>query len=154
MLSKQPNAECGTIQESPLYVVDFGLLPQPVPIQHLCCALLRPLLPSPQRYTFCAKSPAVSPEQHNHCQAVVMSHAWWNRHFIDFAILHASTSISMAAVTRLCMCRPNLTSEQTYKPVTSHTMPPLRRIPIEVSEDVIHQSAGEGLPREVCEGYL
>ncbi len=104
MLSKQPNSELGTIQESPLYVVGFGLLPQPVPILRLCCALLLPLLPSPQRYTFCARNPAVSPEQHNLGQKVGMSHAWWNQHLIDFAILQRSTLTSMAAVTRLCVC--------------------------------------------------
>ena len=122
MLSKQPNAEFATIQESPLYVVGFGLLPQPVPIQRLCSALLLPLLPSPQRCTFCARSPAVSPEQHSLCQKVVMSHAWWNQHLIDFAILQASTSTSMAAVT--LVYRPNLISEQTCKPVTNHAIPP------------------------------
>ena len=91
MLSKQPDAGFGTIPESPLCAVGFGLLPQPVPIQRLCSALLLPLLPSPQRYTFCAGSPAVSPEQHNLRKKIVMSHAWWNQHLIDFAILQAST---------------------------------------------------------------
>ena len=34
----------------------------------------------------------------------------------------------------LCMCRPNLISEQTCKAVTNHAVPPQRRVPIEVSE--------------------